>query len=95
MTYEEAAALSTDMAFRGRVKVACLKFADSIMIEAITVPAHNTRVRWATNTMQQPDMVAGQIQQPVIIDPAVQQDGSAITDAALQGSVEATINKML
>jgi hypothetical protein len=95
MTYEEAAALSTDITFRGRIKIACLKFADSIMIEANTVPAHNARVRWATNTMQQPDMVAGQIQQPVIIDPAVQLAGAEITDAALQGSVEATVNKML
>jgi hypothetical protein len=85
----------TDMEFRGRVKVSALKYADSIMIEASSVPAHNTRVRWAQNTMQNPEMAAQQIQPPVVMDSAVQTAGAAITDAALQGSVEATVNKML
>lgn len=95
MTYEESAALMTDMEFRGRVKVSALKYADSIMIEASSVPAHNTRVRWAQNTMQNPEMAAQQIQPPVVMDSAVQTAGAAISDAALQGSVEATVNKML
>jgi len=85
----------TDMEFRGRVKVSALKYADSIMIEASSVPAHNTRVRWAQNTMQNPEMAAQQIQPPVVMDSAVQTAGAAISDAALQGSVEATVNKML
>jgi hypothetical protein len=95
MTYEESAALMTDMAFRGRVKVAVLKFADSIMIEASSVPAHNTRERWATTALQNPDAIAGQIQPPTIMDPAVQQDGADITDLALQAAVEGTVNKIL
>jgi len=95
VTYEESAALMTDMEFRGRVKVSALKYADSIMIEASSVPAHNTRVRWAQNTMQNPEMAAQQIQPPVVMDSAVQTAGAAISDAALQGSVEATVNKML
>ncbi len=95
MTYEESAALMTDIAFRGRVKVACLKYADSIMGEDSTVPAHNTRERWAIGTMQNPEMVAAQIQPPVVMDAAVQTDGAEITDAALQGSVEAVVNKLL
>lgn len=95
MTYEESAALANDMTFRGRVKISCLKYADSISIEANTVPAHNARLRWATNTFQQPDMVAGQVVQPVIIDPAVEAAGADITDAALQVSVETVVNKML
>ena len=95
MTYEESAALMNDFAFRGRIKVASLKYADSIMGEASTVPAHNTRERWALNTMQNPEIVAAQLQPPVVMDVAVQQDGSAITDAALQGSVETVVNKMM
>jgi hypothetical protein len=95
MTYEESAALMTDMAFRGRVKVAVLKYADSIMIELPSVPAHNTRERWATTAMQNPDAIAAQIQPPTIMDPAVQQDGATITDAALQSAVEGTVNKIL
>jgi hypothetical protein len=95
LTNEESAALMQDITFRGRVKVSSLRYADSIMNEANTVAAHNTRLRWAQNTFQQPDMVAGQLQSPVVMDAAVQEAGAAITDVALQGSVEAVVNKML
>jgi len=95
MTYSESAALTTDPDFRGRVKIACLKFADSIMIEASSTPAHNTRVRWAVGAMQVPDQVASQIQPPTVMDPAVQQDGAAVTDIALQAAVEGVVQKLL
>jgi hypothetical protein len=95
LTYEESAALMTDQQFRGRIKVACLKYADSIMNEANTVPAHNTRLKWAQQCFQQPDMAAANVQPPVVMDPAVQVAGAEITDAALQGSVETVVNKMM
>jgi hypothetical protein len=95
MTYEESAALMTDPTFRGRIKVAALKYADSITNEATNTPAHNTRLRWAVNTMQQPDMVAQQLQPPTVMDGQVQSDGAEITDTLLQGSVEAVINKLM
>lgn len=95
MTYTESAALMIDPDFRGRIKVACLKYADSIMGEAETTPAHNTRVKWAQQTMAQPDFTASQVQPPTVMDAAVQAAGAAIDDAALQGSVEAVVNKML
>lgn len=95
MTYTESAALMTDPAFRGRVKVACLKYADSIMDEPADTPANNTRLRWAQNCFQNPELVAQQIQPPTVMDAAVQLAGAEITDAALQGSVEAVVNKML
>jgi hypothetical protein len=83
------------MTFRGRVKVACLKFADSILNEASTVTAHGARVRWANLCFQQPDVIAGQVQPPVVMDPAVQTAGDTITDAALQAAVEAKLNEMM
>lgn len=95
MTYEESNALMSDPAFRGRVKVACLKYADSISNEASNVPAHNTRLRWAQECMNQPDGMAMRIQPPTVMDAAVQDAGEDITDAALQGSVEAVVNKLL
>lgn len=95
MTYTESAALMSDQNFRGRVQVAVLKYADSIMIEASSVPAHNTRERWAVQAMQNPAMVAAQIQPPTVMDPAVQQDGAAVTDAGLQAAVEGVVNKLL
>ena len=95
MSYEESAALMVDLAFRGKVKVACLKYADSITNEASTVPAHSSRLRWAEQCYAQPDMVAAQTQPPTVMDPAVQEAGADITDVALQGSVETVINKMI
>ena len=95
MTKEESAALMNDATFRGRVKVSALQYADSIMIEASGVAAHNTRLRWAQQCFQTPDSVAAQLQSPVVIDPAVQAVGANITDAALQISVETVVNKML
>lgn len=95
MTYKDSNDLMNDPTFRGRVKVSCLKFADSIMIEASTAPAHNSRLRWASNCFQQPDNVAQQVTPPTVMDGAVQDAGAAITDDALQGSVEAVINKMI
>jgi hypothetical protein len=95
LTYEESAALMNDMAFRGRIKVASLKFADYIMLEATSTPAHNTRTKWAQTAMISPDVVAGQIQPPVVMDSAVQTAGAEIDDAALQSSVETVVNKLL
>jgi hypothetical protein len=95
MTYTESSALMSNMDFQGRVKVAVLKFASSIMVEDGTVPAHNTRERWAVNAMQNPQMVASQITPGVVMDPAVQQDGAAVTDAALQAATEAVVNNLL
>jgi hypothetical protein len=95
MTYDQSAALMNDVAFRGRIKVAALKYADSIIGEPNTTPAHNTRLRWAQACEQQPDTTAMQLQPPVVMDAAVQAAGAQIDDAALQGSVEATVNKLL
>ena len=95
LTYEESGALMADFAFRNRVKVAGLKYADSVMNEATTVPAHNARVRWATQMYQQPDQQAMLLQPPTVMDPAVQADGAAVTDSQLQAAVEGVINKLI
>lgn len=95
MTYEESSTLMTDMAFRGRVKVACLKFADSIFNEASNVAGHSSRLRWASRTFQTPDQVAMETQPPTVMDGAVQSAGAAISDEDLQRSVEAVVNKIL
>ena len=85
----------TDLTFRGRVKVACLKFADSILVAPIEVAERTAQVRWATQTFSQPDVAAQQAQPPTVMDGAVQAAGAGITDDALQSAVEATVNKML
>jgi hypothetical protein len=95
LTYEESAALMKDPVFVDRIKVSCLHYADYIMGEATSVPAHNTRTRWAQTVTQAPDTIAQQIAAPVVMDTKVQEDGAAITDIDLQSSVETTINKLM
>ena len=95
LTYDESADLMLDMEFRGRIKVASLKYATYIMDEATSVPAHNTRAKWAANTMQQPDMTAAGLQPSVVMDASVQTGGKDIDDATLQSAVENVINKMM
>ena len=95
MTYEESAALMNDFQFRGRIKVASLKYADFIMLEAASVPAHNARVRWATGAFQNPELAAQTLHSPVVMDPAVQAEGAAVDDSELQSAVENVINKMI
>jgi hypothetical protein len=95
LSYDESAQLMNDQTFRGRVKTACLKFANSVLVEESSVPAHNSRYRWAVQCEQIPDQTAAQVTPPTVLDPAVQSAGSAIDDATLQAAVEGTINKLL
>lgn len=95
LSYQESAALMNDPVFMSRVKVACLTFAAYIINEATNVPAHNTRMRWAINTVQQPDSAAASIMPSVVMDPNVQSQGSAITDPDLQTATETALNRMM
>jgi hypothetical protein len=95
LDYEQSAVLMKDQQFIDRVKVSCLKFADYIKNEPANTPAHSTRTRWADDTMRNPNQAAATITPPTVMDTNVQADGAAITDANLQTSVEATVNKLL
>jgi hypothetical protein len=95
MTYAESSVLMTDIDFRNRIKVACLKFADYIMGEPPNTPGGNSRSRWARDCFSNPDMTAVQTQSPTVMEPAVQKDGAAITDPDLQTAVETVVKKML
>jgi hypothetical protein len=92
LTYLQSAALMKDADFVARVKVAVLKYANSILVEASGATHHNARVRWAIQTTNNPDGAAQNVAQPTVMDAQVQTDGGAITDALLQASVEATVN---
>ena len=95
LTYDDSSALMSDQTFRGRIKVAMLKYANAILDESAAVPAHNSRYKWAQQVMQQPDMNAQNLQPPVVMDAAVQDAGKNIDDAGLQGAVESTVNKII
>ena len=95
MTYEESNTLMMDQAFRGRVKVSVLKYSQHIVNEQPNVEAHSARYRWAQSVFTQPHFVAAQVTPMVVMDPAVQSSGAAVTDTALQVAVETIVNKIL
>jgi hypothetical protein len=95
MTYEETFQLMRDQIFRGRVSVACTKFASYIADEAPSVPAHPTRYKWSMATLVNPEQATTQVIPTVVWDAAVQQDGAAVTDAALQTAVETAVAKLI
>jgi hypothetical protein len=95
LTYAATAALMADQAFRDRVKVACLHYAAYIIDEASSVPAHNTRYRWAQDCLRAPDNNAVEIIPTLVMDAQVQADGGQITDPNLQTATETAINKTL
>jgi len=95
LSYQEAGDLMVDFAFRSRVKVAVLGFAKYIYGEAPSVPAHNTRMKWAQNAVLNPDTVAAQAQPQTVMEDGVQQDGANISDANLQTAVESALQKLM
>jgi hypothetical protein len=95
MTYEETFQLMRDQIFRGRVSVACTKFASYIADEAPSVPAHPTRYKWSMATLANPDAAATQVIPTVVWDNEVQAAGPEVTDEALQGAVETAVAKLI
>lgn len=95
LTYEQSSELMNDATFRGRVKVACITYARYITDEPSNTPGHSTRIKWAQQTLINPEVAVTQVTPTVVMDSAVQQDGSTITDPALQGAVENSVNKLL
>ena len=95
LDYADTSRLMGNQSFRDRVKIACMKFADYISNEALAVPAHWTRLRWAQMVFNSPESAVQQIMPILVMDPQVQLDGEDITDAALQPVVEAAINKLM
>jgi len=95
LSYDQSATLMRDPVFVGRIKVACLSFASYVINEAPSTPAHNTRYRRAQNALVDSDAVAAKAAPAVVMDPQVQTDGAAISDANLQTSVETALQKML
>ena len=95
LDYAQTAALMADMAFRDRVKIACLHYAQYINGEDPGATAHNTRYRWAQATFTNPDNAVAQVMPALVMEGQVQADGAAISDANLQTAVEVTVNKLI
>lgn len=96
MTFEESAQLINNPQFRGRVKVAVLQRAVSIMQSGPgSAPGSNAVLRWAQNAIQNPDTAAQQVQAATVMEPGVQSMGADIDDGGLQFAVENAVNKIL
>ena|SRR5258708_268086 len=93
LDYAGSAALMKTATFVDRVKVACIKFANSILNESYATPGHTARERWALQTRANADGAAQTVAVPTVMDPQVQIDGATITDANLQAAVEVAVEK--
>lgn len=93
--YLASNALMFDEAFRGRSRIACLHYATYILGEDASLPAHATRMRWAQQTIANPDASLAQIMTTLVMDDKVQTAGAAITDPDLQSAVETSVNKFI
>lgn len=91
LDYTQSYALMNDSDFRGRVQVGCLAYAQTILLQPPTAPAHNTLLRWAQSVFAGPSVVAMQITPAVVLNPNVQQAGSDISDDDLQAAIQATV----
>lgn len=92
--YKTTSDLMHDTDFDGRVRVACLHYASYISGEDASVPAHNTRRRWAQDAFKNPDVAAVTVMPILVMDNKVQAAGAAITDVDLQSAVETSVNMM-
>ena len=88
-------ALMSDQEFLGRSRIACLHYASYISGEDQSAPAHATRMRWALQTIANPDTSLTQILTTLVMDDKVQTAGAAITDADLQTAVETSVNRYI
>ena len=95
LTYQESAALMNDFEFRGRIKVAVLKYADYIQGEAPSTDGHVARYRWAQQAYLNPEQAAMQMHPPVVMDASVQGSGKDVDDGALQMAVEKVVNRFI
>jgi hypothetical protein len=91
MSYEESNALMQDMAFRGRVKVAAVVYAQYLAL----LPATNAQMRWIQTTMSQPDQMAGTLTPPTVMNPDVQAAGPTVSDEVLQAAVQSVANQIM
>ena len=90
MDYEESAQLMTDIAFRGRIKVACMRYAQELLSHE---DVNLGLLRWAQSVYASPDGAAGQIQPAVVMHDAVQEAGRDISDDNLQYAVNRTVSR--
>lgn len=95
-SYIELYQLRDDATFQRRVEFARFYLANYIRNEDPQTPNHESRYAWALNCLNgQLSMPVAQVALLACLDPAVRQDGAAVTDAALQTAVEYLIDVMI
>ncbi|PWT72781.1 MAG: hypothetical protein C5B60_09175 [Chloroflexi bacterium] len=92
LSLAESAALMIDSDFRGRVKVAALKYATYMFMQGGNSVS---RTAWAQRTMQQPDQAAAALVGPVVMNVNVQTLGPNIDDNNLGAAVQYTADMMI
>jgi len=92
LTLDESAQLINNTQFRGRVKVAALKYASYLALQ----PNPNlSRSRWIQQTIQQPDQTAQTITPAVVMNVNVQNLGANIDDDNLMAAVQVVSDQQM
>lgn len=92
LNLEESANLINDSAFRGRVKVAALLYAQYLTLH----PGNsNSMMNWVFQTLKSPDASTAMLVPSVVINPNVQSAGKDVTDADLQSAVQTVANSLM
>lgn len=101
LTDNESAALMINTSFQGRVKVCALRYAQALMAQT-SPPATGAEYRWANQVMNNPQMFAGTLASPTVLDPGIQGAGidttsgdSTADDATVYAAVQAVANRLM
>ena len=95
LTFEESSQLMNNVAFRGRVKVACLGLARNWIAQPTPGQGMNARIRWAQACVQNPEMTAQNTTPTTVMQDAVQSQGADVDDSTLAFSVGQAVDSML
>lgn len=91
LSLAESATLINDLDFRGRVKVAALKYATYLFTQG----GDQNKMPWAQRTLQQPDAAAQTLVPPTVMNVNVQTLGADINDQNLEAAVTITADMMM
>ena len=86
LSLADSAILMMDSTFRGRVKVAALKYAQYLQLQP---SLSNSKSNWIRSTISSPDQTAATLTPAVVMNPNVQGPGADVDDANLSAAVQA------
>lgn len=100
-TYADLVNIRNSNDFGNRCAISVANYARFIMGEASTVDNHRDRLKWAALAIDGPSSIVSQYGSAIILDavftalPNGTTDSSTLTDAQIDGAVQATLNNFV